>query len=163
MTEKSKKASGDGAENESVDRKIELEEIIKPFGPFVSRMVDQEVKLGDTTFVVHRLLSDVYEYIHAKCARPDGMQDNILRMNMFVKMGIVDIKDAYDMDGKPIKFEKSMITINAKSYTQYGDDLVSMMPVDVLLHLYNRIQDITNLSEAEVKKLDFTSPLPDQT
>ncbi len=75
MVEKSKKASGNGAENKTEDRKIELEEITKPFGPFVSRMSDREVKLGDTTFVLRRLLADAYEYIHAKAARPDGLQD----------------------------------------------------------------------------------------
>lgn len=162
MTEKSKKASGNGAENKTEDRKIELEEITKPFGPFVSRMSDREVKLGDTTFVLRRLLADAYEYIHAKAARPDGLQDNIIRMNLFVTIGIVDIKNAFDMDGNPITFKKEVVVVNTKDYSVYGEDLIAAMPVDVLLHLYNQVQDITNLSEAEVKKLDFILPLPDQ-
>jgi len=113
-------------------------------------------KLGVLDSRIRAKIEDIAWEYEADPSKPDSARAkatfNINKSEMdFVAFGIKGFEDFVKSDGKKVYYKTQERVVNNKTYHVLADDVIAIIPRNVIRELAGKIKDLNNISEEERK------------
>lgn len=112
---------------------------------YVSKYDNSDPK---TNWKIGVLSSRVFAYVGSQISDPSKSIDGMIEI---VRFGLKGFDNFKDKDGNDVKFTTQSKEIYTSSYRVVSDDIISIIPIDLVIELGGKILEITKLSEKVVK------------
>lgn len=159
MTEDESRSDEMGGGSGGGSPKIPLAEIKKPSGLFASRLATEKVDIGGTVFAIQALPSTVRTWIIAARMNDAGVLQGSWINYDTVRFGVTAITNLFDQDNVEVKVTFESITVGSKPRQALQVHIMDGLPAVVLNYLAVKIHRLGELSEEDLKRLDFTAAL----
>jgi hypothetical protein len=94
------------------------------------------------------LSAHAFAYVGSKISDPTKSLDAMIEI---VRFGLLGFSNFKDKDGSDVKFITENKDIHSGSYRIVSDNIISLIPVDIVIELGGKILEITKLSEQVIK------------
>jgi hypothetical protein len=101
-----------------------------------------------TVWKIRVLSAHAFAYVSSKMADPTKSIEGIIEI---VKFGLLGFDNFKSKDGADVKFTTQNKDIYSSSYRVVSDNILSLIPIDIIIELGGKIQEITKLSEQVIK------------
>lgn len=112
---------------------------------YISKYDNSEPK---TIWKVGVLSARAFAYVGSKISDPTKSLEGMIEI---VRFGLRGIENFKDKDGKDVKFTTQSKDIYSQTFNIVSDNIISLIPVDIIIELGGKILEITKLSEQEIK------------
>ncbi len=112
---------------------------------YISKFDGSEPK---TVWKVGVLSAHAFAYVGSKISDPTKSLDGMIEIVRFGLLGFDNFKDKDDND---VKFTTQSKDIHSSSYRVVSDNIISLIPIDIIIELGGKILEITKLSEVIIK------------
>ncbi len=101
-----------------------------------------------TVWKVGVLSAHAFAYVGSKISDPTKSLDGMIEI---VRFGLLGFDNFKDKDGNDVKFTTQSKDIHSSSYRVVSDNIISLIPIDIIIELGGKILEITKLSEVIIK------------
>lgn len=112
---------------------------------YISKFDGSEPK---TIWRIGVLSAHAFAYVGSKISDPTKSIDGMIEI---VKYGLLGFNNFKDKDGNDVKFTTQSENIHSSSCRCVSDNIINLIPVDIIIELGGKILEITKLSEQEIK------------
>lgn len=112
---------------------------------YISKFDSSEPK---TIWKIGVLSAHAFAYVASKIGDSTKSIDGMIEI---VKLGLRGFDNFKDKDGKDVKFSTDNKDIHSGSCQVVSDNIISLIPVDIIIELGGKILEITKLSEQVIK------------
>jgi len=112
---------------------------------YISKYDTSEPK---TTWHLGVLSVHIFAYLGEKMLDSAKSMESMIDI---VSFGLKGFENFKDKDGKDVEFTTKNTNICGKAYQVVSDNIISIIPVDIIVELGSKILEITKLSESQIK------------
>ena len=112
---------------------------------YISKFDTSEPK---TIWKIGVLSAHAFAYVGSKISDPTKSIEGMIEI---VRFGLLGFSDFKTKDGTDVKFTTQNKDIYSSSQRIVSDNIISLIPVDIIIELGGKILEITKLSEQVIK------------
>ena len=112
---------------------------------YISKFDTGEAK---TTWKLGVLSAYAFAYVGSKISDPTQSINGMIEVVRFGLLGFDNFKDA---KGNNVEFTTQRKELHSRSFSIVSDNIINIIPVDIIIELGGRILEMTKLSEQEIK------------
>jgi len=112
---------------------------------YISKFDNSEPK---TIWKLGVLSAHAFAYVGSKISDPTKSLEGMIEV---VRFGLLGFENFKDKDGNDIKFKTQDKDISSHAYKLVTDNIIGIIPVDIIIELGGRILEITQLKEQAIK------------
>jgi len=112
---------------------------------YISKYDSSEPK---TVWKIGILSAHAFAYVGSKISDPTKSIDGMIEI---VRFGLLGFDNFKDKDGNDVKFQTQSKDLGQHSYYLIADNIICIIPIDIIIELGGKILEMTKLSEQEIK------------
>ena len=112
---------------------------------YISKYDTEEPK---TVWKLGVLSSYAFAYVGSKISDPSQSVNGMIEI---VRIGLLGFSNFKDKDGNDVEFTTKSKEIGQRSFKIVSDNIINIIPIDIIIELGGEILKITNLTEQEIK------------
>lgn len=112
---------------------------------YISKFDNSEPK---TVWKIGVLSAHAFAYVGSKISDPTKSLDGMIEI---VRFGLHGFENFKDKEGKDVKFTTQNKELHSQTFNIVSDNIISIIPVDIIIELGGKILEITKLSEQVIK------------
>ena len=112
---------------------------------YVSKFDNSEPK---TKWRIGVLSAHAFAYVGSKIADSTKSLDGMIEV---VRFGLKGFDNFKDKDGNDVKFITQAKDVHSITHHIVSDNLINLIPIDIIIELGGKILEITKLTEQEIK------------
>ena len=112
---------------------------------YISKYDSSEPK---TVWKIGILSAHAFAYVGSKISDPTKSIDGMIEI---VRFGLLGFDNFKDKDGNDVKFQTQSKDLGQHSYHLIADNIICIIPIDIIIELGGKILEMTKLSEQEIK------------
>lgn len=112
---------------------------------YISKFDTEEQK---TVWKLGVLSAYAFAYVGSKISDPTQSINGMIEV---VKFGLIGFEGFKDIKGNIIAFATQTKSIGQRNFNIVKDDIINIMPIDLIIELGGKILEMTKLTEQEIK------------